>query len=297
MPKEIKKRARVPSATANPVRKALQSRPQKRDAITKTIADSLKSATPETIRVFRETFTPLIEESLRPLHCSSNHKEACLVKCDGDPQWNQEGDEDDEDDGFYEAMCCGKTFNAYEDTDTVCFRTSHTTNPTEVEYQEGDKEDKKAGLNLKGSNDVATCRVNHCHSHPEMKQIFVTGPDPNVGSWTLSPHQCTIDSELHALVLLYKSVRPYRTMWRAAQQAQFPNIHNDVDRAALLEWDPRVLSVRSLSNPCTLFFFASGTKHPRERPDPYRTRSVVGSSKQYSSNNLPMASILIQIEL
>lgn len=91
---------------------------------------------------------------------SSNHEEACLVKCDGDPVWNREGE--DNDDGFYETKCCGKTFGEYDGTDMICFKESHTADPKEVEYQWGDKEDKKAGLNLEGCNNVVTCRVNRC---------------------------------------------------------------------------------------------------------------------------------------
>ncbi|KAF8601692.1 hypothetical protein BDV93DRAFT_524631 [Ceratobasidium sp. AG-I] len=169
MPKETKKRNHVPSTTAYPARKAPPAEGDRvktlrmilnictGDAIAKTISDSLASATPENLRALRETLGPLFEEASHPLHCvrchrsfiqSGNHKEACLVKCHYDPEWNQEGTMEDE--GYYEMMCYGKTFTKYERPDNVCFKTLHTTNPKEVEYRKGDKDDQKAGLRLLG---------------------------------------------------------------------------------------------------------------------------------------------------
>lgn len=140
------------------------------DSIAKTISDSLTTTSPENLRALKEVLGPLFEEALKPLHCvrchlqyiqSGNHDKACLVKCHDDPMWNQE-DRHDEEDGYYEMICCGKTFEEFEDPDDICFKTSHTTNSKEVIYRKGKQEDKKAGLDLSGVNDVVTCRVNGC---------------------------------------------------------------------------------------------------------------------------------------
>lgn len=138
------------------------------DAIARTILDSLKIATPENVQSLKEMLGPLFEDASNPLHCgrchfqfvkSDNHDEACLVKCHDDPEWVPDGYGDDG--GYYEMMCCGKTFTEFDNPGEICFKTRHTTNPKNVRYREDKKEDKKEGLDLSGMNDVIS-RVNGC---------------------------------------------------------------------------------------------------------------------------------------
>lgn len=112
---------------------------------------------------------PLFKDASNPVHCvrcylkfvkSGNHDEACLVKCHDDPEWVRGGYGDVG--GYYEMMCCGKTFTEFDNPGDICFRTRHTTNPKDVAYREGKQEDKNDGLDLLGANDVVACRVNGC---------------------------------------------------------------------------------------------------------------------------------------
>lgn len=141
------------------------------DAITKTISDSFKTASPENIQALREILSPLFQASSTPLHCvrchkkyleSGNHKNACVVECDEDADFTRDYHNGSE--GYYTKSCCGGTFREGEedDEDGICFTTWHTTNPKEVEYHEGEEEDEEEGLNLEGSRRVVTCRVNGC---------------------------------------------------------------------------------------------------------------------------------------
>lgn len=138
------------------------------DAVYKTITESLGMASPEDLRALRTILAPLFKASSTPLHCvrchktyveSGNHKKACVIECEEDPEYTQEYHNGEE--GYYKTSCCGRKFYEGDEPD-FCFKTSHTTDPKAVSYCEGEKEDEEEGLDLRGRKNVVTCRVNDC---------------------------------------------------------------------------------------------------------------------------------------
>ncbi|KAF8601682.1 hypothetical protein BDV93DRAFT_545750 [Ceratobasidium sp. AG-I] len=183
MPKEVKKRSRVasggPSAPKPREPRAVESEDVKAlrklfkqstpDAIATTLSNSFKDAAPEHLQALRALLVPLSLSASNPLHCvrchetyvqSGNNKNACVIMCDDDGDFERDYHNGSE--GYYTTSCCGRTFDEDDVEAGTCLSTSHTTNPHEVSYREGEEEDVEEGLNLGGSRMIYTCRINGC---------------------------------------------------------------------------------------------------------------------------------------
>lgn len=120
--------------------------------------------------MLKDILGPLFAAASTSLHCvrchaeylqSGNHKEACVIKCDDDAEFEWSYHNGSE--GYYTKFCCDETWSEGDEPDSdVCLTTWHTTDPKEVSYCRGVNEDEEEGLDLTGSKIVVTCRENGC---------------------------------------------------------------------------------------------------------------------------------------